>query len=51
MKYHRQQERAQSFPDFMETLVADIPAEVRDTLPSGSAAKHDHYLYGTPKKE
>ncbi|MEL7356319.1 MAG: hypothetical protein AAFY54_13340 [Cyanobacteria bacterium J06648_10] len=51
MKYHRQQEQAQSFSDFIETLVADIPASVLDTLPSDSAAEHDHYLHSTPKKE
>ncbi len=51
MKYHRQQEQAQPFTDFIETLVADIPAEVINTLPSDGAAEHDHYLYGTSKKE
>ena len=50
MKHHRQQEQTQSFAGFIETLVADIPPEVVDRLPSDGAAEHDHYLYGTPKK-
>ncbi len=28
----------------------DVPQEVLDRLPRDSAAEHDHYIYGTPKK-
>jgi hypothetical protein len=29
---------------------ADMPDEVRATLPSDGADQHDHYIYGTPKR-
>jgi hypothetical protein len=32
-------------------LVHDIPPEVLANLPTDSAENHDHYLYGSPKKE
>lgn len=50
MKHHRQQEQAQPFAHFIEELVADIPPQVLDTLPTDGAAEHDHYIYGTPKQ-
>ena len=50
MRYHRQQEQEQSFSTFIEELVADIPLQVLDTLPTDGAAEHDHYIYNTPKK-
>lgn len=50
MKSHCQQEQAQPFADFIEELVADIPPQVLDTLPTDGAAEHDHYIYGTPKQ-
>jgi antitoxin component of MazEF toxin-antitoxin module len=31
-------------------LVADIPPEELDKVPTDGAAQHDHYLYGTPKR-
>ena len=50
MKHHRQQEQTQPFANFIEELVADIPPQVIDTLPTDGADEHDHYIYGTPKK-
>ncbi|BBC22907.1 hypothetical protein ABRG53_0650 [Pseudanabaena sp. ABRG5-3] len=32
-------------------LVRDIPPDVLEKLPNDSAENHDHYLYGSPKKE
>jgi hypothetical protein len=29
---------------------ADMPDEVRATLPADGAAQHDHYIYGVPKR-
>lgn len=31
-------------------LVADIPPEELDEVPAGGASRHDHYLYGAPKR-
>lgn len=28
----------------------DVPAEVWATFPTDGASEHDHYIYGTPKK-
>jgi hypothetical protein len=53
MKHHRSQnlspEQPKPFGLFIEELIADIPQEVLDTLPTDSAEQHDHYIYGTPK--
>ena len=55
IKYHRSQdlspEQSKPFGLFVKELVADIPQEVLDTLPTDSAEQHDHYIYGTPKHE
>ncbi|HZS55828.1 MAG TPA: hypothetical protein VFA65_15615 [Bryobacteraceae bacterium] len=32
-------------------LWADIPDAVRAKLPSDGADQHDHYVYGSPKRE
>jgi hypothetical protein len=40
-----------SFLSFVESLVADIPPEVLEKLPRDGAVNHDHYLYGSPKRE
>lgn len=37
--------------EIAEELVADLPPEVLDTLPCDGATNHDHYLYGSPKRE
>ena len=31
-------------------LVADVPPEELDKLPTDGASQHDHYIYGTPKR-
>lgn len=49
MKHHRREEQPKPFGQFLEELVADIPQQVLDTLPTDSAEQHDHYIYGTPK--
>jgi putative addiction module CopG family antidote len=32
-----------------DEIIAGIPKEVLDKLPTDSATQHDHYLYGSPK--
>jgi hypothetical protein len=49
IKHHRSQEPPKPFGGFIQELIADIPQEVLDTLPTDSAEQHDHYIYGTPK--
>ncbi|NBD17456.1 MAG: hypothetical protein GVY04_15350 [Cyanobacteria bacterium] len=55
IKHHRsssyeQSENTQLLGAFAEKLVADIPEEVLNELPTDSAEQHDHYIYGTPKR-
>ena len=33
-----------------QELMADAPPEIIDQLPTDGASKHDHYIYGTPKR-
>lgn len=42
--------RRKSFGEIAAELLADVPEEVFDRLPTDGAAQHDHYLYGTPKR-
>lgn len=42
---------AQSILDMFDALIARIPADVLDRLPRDGAEQHDHYLYGTPKRQ
>ncbi|MGA7978962.1 MAG: antitoxin family protein [Chromatiaceae bacterium] len=32
-------------------LVRDIPEDALSSLPPDGATQHDHYLYGTPKRD
>jgi hypothetical protein len=36
--------------DVIREIMSDVPREVFETLPRDGASEHDHYLYGTPKK-
>ena len=36
--------------EIMTELMSDVPDEVFDRLPTDGASEHDHYLYGTPKR-
>jgi hypothetical protein len=45
-----QPRRKQSFGEIAAELLADVPEEVFDRLPTDGAAQHDHYIYGTPKR-
>jgi hypothetical protein len=42
--------RHKSFGEIAAELLADVPEEVFDRLPTDGAAQHDHYIYGTPKR-
>jgi hypothetical protein len=37
--------------ELFEETAENIPDEVLQQLPTDGAAQHDHYLYGTPKRE
>lgn len=47
IKHHRSQKPPKPFGVFIEELIADIPQEVLDTLPTDSAEQRDRYIYGT----
>ncbi len=34
----------------VQELMADVPPEILDQLPTDGASQHDHYIYGTPKR-
>jgi hypothetical protein len=36
--------------ELIREIWADMPADVRRSLPSDGASEHDHYIYGWPKK-
>jgi hypothetical protein len=36
--------------EVIHEIMSDVPREVFETLPLDGAGEHDHYLYGTPKK-
>ena len=40
-----------SLPARIRELWADMPDEVRAKLPDDGASQHDHYIYGTPKRD
>ncbi len=33
-----------------QELMADVPPEILEQLPTDGAAQHDHYIYGMPKR-
>jgi hypothetical protein len=37
--------------ELFEETAENIPDEILQQLPTDGAAQHDHYLYGTPKRE
>lgn len=37
--------------ELAQEIAKNIPDEVLNQLPTDGAAQHDHYLYGTPKRE
>jgi hypothetical protein len=45
-----QTHQKKSFGEIAAELLADVPEEVLERLPTDGAAQHDHYLYGTPKR-
>ena len=34
-----------------QDIMADVPPEIISQLPADGAEQHDHYIYGTPKRE
>ena len=50
--------RAKNYPEtrkpiwqIAQEIMADVPPEIIDQLPIDGAEQHDHYIYGTPKRE
>lgn len=42
--------RKQTLGEKINKIIADVPDEVWEKIPSDSSEQHDHYIYGTPKK-
>ena len=40
----------QTFAEKIGEIVADVPDEVWDRIPTDGSEQHDHYIYGTPKR-
>jgi len=36
--------------DVFREIMSDVPAEAFERLPRDGASEHDHYLYGSPKR-
>jgi plasmid stability protein len=36
--------------DVIREIMSDVPAEVFERLPRDGASEHDHYIYGSPKR-
>ena len=54
IKKHDLAEQQPSSPSIWErinTITRQVPDEVWEQIPIDGAEQHDHYLYGTPKKE
>jgi hypothetical protein len=41
----------QSIWDMIDEHMARLPDEVWENMPTDGSYQHDHYLYGTPKRE
>jgi hypothetical protein len=46
----RGQNAAEPFWKTFTRLTETLPGEVLDSLPADGASEHDHYLYGSPKR-
>ena len=36
--------------EVIREIMSDVPPEVFESLPRDGASEHDHYIYGTPKR-
>ena len=45
------QPQAQHIRDEIAAISADLPDEAWADVPADGADQHDHYLYGTPKRD
>jgi plasmid stability protein len=37
--------------DLIREIMSDVPAEEFERLPRDGASEHDHYIYGSPKRD
>jgi predicted DNA-binding antitoxin AbrB/MazE fold protein len=45
------EERQPSLAQRIVALTRALPPETLDRLPADGASQHDHYIYGTPKRQ
>ena len=36
--------------EVIREIMSDVPPEIFESLPGDGASEHDHYIYGTPKR-
>ncbi len=36
--------------EVIREIMSDVPPEIFESLPRDGASEHDHYIYGTPKR-
>ena len=41
----------QHIADFIVESMKDVPPEIMATMPTDGASRHDHYIYGWPKRD
>jgi len=41
----------QTAADIVLTRMRNVPPEIMATLPKDGASQHDHYIYGSPKRD
>lgn len=48
---HKNQSSQQTIWDKIDEEMSKVPDEVWEKVPTDGSYQHDHYLYGTPKRE
>ena len=46
-----QSDRRRHISEVIRENMRELPREVLEQLPRDGASRHDHYLYGTPKRD
>ncbi|HQU92954.1 MAG TPA: hypothetical protein PLK77_11690 [Pyrinomonadaceae bacterium] len=46
----RRHDRPATLGERISQIVADVPDEIWDRVPTDGAEQHDHYIYGTRKR-
>ena len=47
----QESKRRRHISDVIRENMSDMPADILAQLPKDGASQHDHYIYGSPKRE